>query len=184
MTPAIEALEVLGVPYHLGGSVASSVHGIARSTADVDVVAHLQIDHVQPLVAWLEAIYFIQAEDLRDAIERRSSCNIVHLETMVKLDIFVPPDNPFDHEVQRRVVQDTLEEDASARLFNLASPEDALLQKLRWYHMGGGVSERQWNDVLGILKMQAGALDVPYLWHWARALGVAQLLERALRDAG
>jgi hypothetical protein len=57
------------------------------------------------------------------------------------------------------------------------------LNKLAWFRMGGEVSERQWNDVIGVLRVQANALDVPYLTHWAAVLGLADLLERAFREA-
>jgi hypothetical protein len=66
---------------------------------------------------------------------------------------------------------------------SVASAEDTLLAKLEWYRMGGEVSERQWRDVLGVLKVQAGGLDLEYLRRWARELGVDDLLERALAQS-
>jgi hypothetical protein len=184
MTPVVEALEALGVSYHIGGSVASSVHGVGRATADADLVADLRVEHVQPLVTMLEVAYFVQSEAIEEAITQRSSFNVIHLDTMIKVDIFVPPPQPFEQEVQRRAVQDTLDAEERGRRFHLASPEDTILHKLRWYRRGGEVSERQWNDVLGILLVQAGYLDLNYLWRWADQLGVRDLLERALAAIG
>lgn len=66
----------------------------------------------------------------------------------------------------------------------VSSAEDTILQKLRWFQKGGGVSERQWDDVLGVLKVQADALDYAYMQRWATDLGVAELLQQARVDAG
>ncbi|MEW6743961.1 MAG: hypothetical protein AB1486_14515 [Planctomycetota bacterium] len=64
-----------------------------------------------------------------------------------------------------------------------ASPEDTVLHKILWYQKGGGVSERQWGDVLGILKVQRDQLDLGYMRHWAQSLGITELLERAIGEA-
>lgn len=71
-----------------------------------------------------------------------------------------------------------------AKLRYVASPEGTILNKLEWYKMGGGVSDRQWNDILGVLKVQGTNLDMPYLHRWATVLEVADLLQTALVDAG
>jgi len=107
-----------------------------------------------------------------------------HYKTTVKVDVFLPKTRPYDQEALHRVKQDTLDEEGNERLFYLAAPEDVILNKLEWYKMGGEVSDRQWNDVLGVLKVQGMALDMMYLKKWAGVLGVGDLLERALVDAG
>ena len=150
--PLIEALEDLGVSYHIGGSVASSVYGLPRLTIDVDIVADLRLKHVRPLVNQLETIYYIDEDMIRDAIKRCSSFNVIHLDTMLKVDVFIPKSRPFDQEELRRSQQEVLLE--GTRAFNLASPEGTILNKLEWYRMGGEVSDRQWNDILGVLKVQ------------------------------
>lgn len=66
----------------------------------------------------------------------------------------------------------------------IASPEDIVLAKLEWYHKGGEISERQWLDILGILKVRADQIDLDYLWHWSREINVDDLLLRVLADAG
>jgi hypothetical protein len=182
LIPVVDALERLGVAYQIGGSVASSVYGVPRATMDIDLVADLRPEHVQPLVAFLQEQYYINPEAIHEALHRRSSFNLIHLETMVKVDVFVLRERPYDQEAFRRTRRDTLAEE-SRREFCLSSPEDVILNKLAWFRMGGEVSERQWNDVIGVLRVQANALDVPYLTHWAAVLGLADLLERAFREA-
>jgi hypothetical protein len=180
--PIAEALERLNVAYHIGGSVASSIHGIPRLTIDADLVADLRLEDVQLLVNQLEPNYYIDADAVTDAIKRRRSFNAIHLDTMLKVDVFIPKTRLFDQEELRRVRLEVLVE--GTRPFYTASPEGTILNKLEWYRMGGEVSDRQWNDILGVLKVQGTALDLPYLRRWATNLQVANLLERALMDAG
>ena len=184
MIPVVDAFEELGVAYYIGGSVASLAHGIYRTTADVDLVADLRMEHVRPLKRLLQSTYYIDEDMIRDAIKRRSEFNLLHLDTMFKVDVFIPKTRPFDQEVRRRVQRSKLNISENTRLFNLESPEDVILNKLEWYRMGGEVSDRQWNDILGVLKVQGTNLDMSYLRRWAPSLGVADLLERVLVDAG
>ncbi len=128
------------------------------------------------------AEYYIDEDMVRDAVRRRSSFSVIHLDTMLKVDVFILKSRAFDQEELRRVQQQVLVE--GSRTFYMASPEDSVLNKLEWYRMGGEVSDRQWNDILGVLKVQGTALDINYLQRWAAALDVSDLLERALVDAG
>lgn len=182
LTPVVEVLERLGVAYQLGGSVASSIHGAARSTLDVDLVADLSPEHVDALVASLAAEYYIDAGMIHEALRDRSSFNLIHQRTMLKVDVFVPKNRAWDREALRRGILDRLEEREGSRPFQVATPEDVVLAKLDWFHRGGRASERQWTDVLGVLRVQADALDLEYLARWAGELGVADLLDRALRE--
>ena len=182
LEPLVEALEELGVPYHIGGSVASSLYGLPRLTIDVDIIAELRLEHIRPLVIRLQTNYYIDEDMIRDAIRRRSSFNVIHLDTMLKVDVYIPKSRSFDQEELRRVQQEVLLE--GTRPFNVASPEGTILNKLEWYRMGGEVSDRQWNDILGVLKVQGTHLDMAYLQRWAANLKVTDLLERALVDAG
>jgi len=182
ISPIIEALEQLGVSYHIGGSVASSVYGILRATIDADLVADLRLEHVRPLIMQLKTDYYIDEDMIRDAIKRRSSFNVIHLDTMLKVYVFIPKSRLFDQEELRRSQQEVLLE--GTRPFSVASPEGTILNKLEWYRMGGEVSDRQWNDILGVLKVQGTDLDMIYLQKWAANLNVTDLLERALIDAG
>ena len=179
----IACFEKLGIEYYIGGSVASSAYGIARATMDVDLVAKVEIRQVNHLVKALETDYYIDAEMIRDAIHRSASFNLIHLETMFKIDVFIVRDQPYDSEALARRHGDTLDEESS-RQFYLASPEDVILNKLLWYQKGGGVSQQQWKDVLGVLKVQRDKLDLEYLEYWASRLNLSDLLNRSLDDAG
>ena len=184
LSPVVDALERLGVTYLIGGSVASSVHGTARSTMDVDLVADMALPHVGPFVAALGDAFYADDQSIRDAIANRSSFNVIHMATAVKVDVFVPKNRPYDREALRRRTPESLEESPGARSFQFASAEDIVLAKLDWFQRGGRVSERQWTDILGVMRVQASALDLVYLQRWAPALSVTDLLDRALAEAG
>jgi len=184
LKPVVRAFQRLGVTYFIGGSIASTSYGIARATIDIDLVADLKAEHIEPLVEELQAAYYIDAAAVEDAVSRRSSFNLIHLETIIKIDVFIPKSDPFDLMTFGRARERLLASDRGGDLFTVASPEDVVLRKLDWYRTGGEVSERQWGDVIGVLKVQAEALDRAYLAEWAVRLGVSDLLERALADAG
>ncbi|MCJ7767136.1 hypothetical protein MUP79_01920 [Candidatus Bathyarchaeota archaeon] len=179
----IACFEKLGIEYYIGGSVASSAYGIARATMDVDIVANVEAGQVDRFVEALETDYYIDAEMIEDAIHRSASFNLIHLETMIKIDVFIAKDQPYDSEAFARRQADTLDEESS-RKFYLSSPEDVVLNKLQWYQKGGSVSEQQWRDVLGVLKVQGDKLDLEYLKYWASRLNLSDLLNRSFDDAG
>jgi hypothetical protein len=184
LEPVVEAFEGLGIRYQIGGSVASSAYGIARATLDVDLVADLNELPIHSFVEALRDAYYIDEDRVSDAVRRRSSFNVIHLATMIKIDVFVLKSRPYDRVAFGRARMENLGEDEATRRYYVASPEDVILNKLDWYRQGGGVSERQWNDVLGILKVQQSSLDREYLRHWAEELGLPDLLQRALQDSG
>jgi hypothetical protein len=176
-------LEELKVPYLLGGSLASSLHGIPRSTQDADLVADLQAEHVLPLVAALRPSFYVDEERVADAVRRRGSFNAIHLPTMTKVDIFVLKDDPLSRLEMERCQWIQLPGAEEIQL-PVATAEDIILQKLAWFRLGGEVSERQWDDLLGVLKVRKGTLDLPYLERWAAELEVGDLLRRALAESG
>ena len=177
-----QTLERLGIPYAVGGSLASSIHGVMRSTLDVDIVADVRSEHIPALVAALTRDFYADANLMQTAIDHHSSFNLIHFETAFKVDIFVCKPRPFDHMqiARRRPAVIAVDPDQSVYL---ATPEDTILAKLEWYRLGGEVSDRQWRDVLGVLKTRAGDLDRDYLRQWAAELRVSDLLEKAFREA-
>lgn len=174
----IEALDGLEVAYFVGGSVASAAYGTPRATLDADLVADLQMAHVPAFVDALQDQFYVDEPMIEDAIRRRGSFNVLSLATMFKVDVFVLKDRPFDHSQMER--RRKLAVDPEAAPVFVASMEDIILSKLEWYRLGNEVSERQWGDVLGVLRTQAGQLDRAYLRRWAGELGIDDLLQRAL----
>ena len=182
LRPVVEALDALRVRHYLAGSIASSAHGIARASLDADIVAELEPEHVEPLASRLRVAYYIPMDRLRSAVASRSSCNFIHLATMFKIDVFVSKGRRFDRRAAERARPEAIDEGPDAARFLVASPEDTVLAKLEWFRLGGEVSERQWWDIVGVLKVTRDA-DREYLRQQALDLGVADLLERAWADA-
>ena len=179
----VDALEALDVPYLIGGSLASAVHGVVRATMDADLVADVRPDHAQRFASALGDAFYVDVDMISSAIEQRHSFNVIHLETMFKVDVFVRGERPFDRsQLERRRPQVVAREPERTAFF--ATAEDLILSKLEWYRMGSRASGQQWPDVLGVLKVQRGQLDFPYLRRWASELGVSDLLDRALIEAG
>jgi len=177
-------LEELVVPYLIGGSVASIIHGEPRLTNDIDLVADIREEQVPQLVAALETDFYVDDRAIRRAIQERRSFNIIYLETMYKVDIFIPRGDEWSHEQMRLREEINLVEGDDSTVRLVSNPETTVLQKLWWFRRGNEVSGQQWRDVLGVLKVKAGRLDYDYLKHWAARLAVSDLLEKALDDAG
>ena len=177
-----DALEALGVPYAIGGSFASALHGVMRATMDADLVADLRQEDVAPFVQALGELFYANAEMMREAIGQHRSFNLIHLESMFKVDVFVARPRDFDRAQLARRQLHLLSEDPERRAY-VASAEDTVLAKLEWYRMGGEVSDRQWRDALGVLKVQGLRLELAYMRHMAAGLGVKDLLERALEES-
>jgi hypothetical protein len=177
----LEVFDRLEIPYMIGGSGASSVHGLTRTTADLDLVIKMAAESAQALVTELRQDFYIDEQQVRVALGSSRSFNVIHYKTSFKFDIFPLTEDRYQqvqfgrrrHEVASMFTGEPLE-------LSVASPEDVILSKLRWFRQGGEVSELQWNDVLGVIAVQEDKLDLPYLREWASSLGVQKLLERAL----
>ena len=180
LTPLIDVLERLEVAWYVGGSVASTVHGRFRATNDVDVIADLREEHASQLLTSLEADHYVDEASIRDAVRHRSSFNLVHFGTGLKIDVFVPAESDYQAGVRARRVSEPIGHAGDSRRLWVASAEDTVLAKLAWYRRGGGASERQWRDVQGIIELRGPELDVVYLRRWASVLGIANLLEQTL----
>lgn len=174
------AFDKLGVRYLVGGSLASSVYGIPRATQDVDLVADLPSTLVDEFCSLLQDAFYIDGDMIREAIQRKASFNIVHLGTMFKADVFIMKGDSWSREEMSRVREEEIE--SLGRSIRFASPEDVLLHKLIWYKLGNEISDRQWGDILGVIRIQGDLLDQEYLDRWADILDISSLLRRA-RDA-
>lgn len=171
--------DALGIRYLVGGSVASSLYGIPRATQDVDLVADIQLSQVDAITSAMAGEFYVDADMIRDAIRRRASFNVVHLATMFKADVFLIQGDSWSREEMRRARTEELSLPDGKVNIRFASPEDTLLHKLIWYKLGNQISDRQWSDILGVLKVQGDVLDQAYLDRWAPLLDVYDLLVRA-----
>jgi hypothetical protein len=182
LAPLAAALEALGVPYFLGGSLATAARGIARS-ADADVIARLRDEHVEPLAGRLAAVYYHgPGERMRAAVTARTSCPLLYFATMFRIELFVSKGRAFDREAETRARAETIGIASDSLHLPVASVEDTVLAKLEWFRVECDTSERLWWDIVGLLKVTQD-VDGSYLHRWAAVLGVADLLEQALAAA-
>jgi hypothetical protein len=172
LTEAIAALDGAGVGYLLSGSLASSLQGEPRATHDVDLVVEVDARIVGALAkAFGTDPYFFDETAARDALDHRRMFNLIDTVSGDKIDFWPLTEDPFDVSRFSRRVRTT----AFGMAIAVSSPEDTILQKLRWAAACGG-SERQVNDAAGVYEFQSDTLDEAYLDRWAEALGVTDLL--------
>jgi hypothetical protein len=173
-----QAFEALGVEWAVGGSLASAAYGEPRATNDVDVIARLDVSGAHGFAALLGNDFYCSEEAAVDAVRRHASFNVIDHRSLLKVDVFVPPPGPLGQGQLIRRRQLPL---VGGLKLPVLAPEDIVLQKLRWFEMGGGVSERQWRDIVEVLR--SGPLDDAYLDSVARVTRLEDLLERARGDA-
>jgi hypothetical protein len=167
-----DALNRLGRPYYIGGSVASSMHGVMRATADIDFVSVVMRGDGERLAAQLDGQFYLAVAAVEEAISKGTSFNLIHFETSLKLDVFVAHTDLFT-----RLAMERAKVHSSG--LRIATVEDTLLAKLRWFRDGGSISDRQWGDILGMLRVSASVLDTLYCDEMALVVGVVDLLAKA-----
>ncbi|MBI3099784.1 MAG: hypothetical protein HYY93_16355 [Planctomycetes bacterium] len=176
-------LEGLGIDYVVGGSVASSLLGEVRYTADIDLVADFPTDRVEAFLDALQPEFYVFRDAVRAAVRSHGSFNVIHQELQIKVDVFAAEGSIFGPHQLRRRSRMTVSEETGAGVY-VSSPEDIVLVKLDGYRKGGGVSDRQWRDILGVLKVRGDSIDKAYMICLAAEASLTGLLDRALREAG
>lgn len=181
LSPIVLAFRRLNVRHYIGGSIASSFHGAVRSTLDVDLVCELTEDKITAFVDSLGADYYYSVPAIEQAVDQKSCFNLIHLPTSFKVDVFISRGRQFDRACMERA---TIEQLGEGQLLSVSmlSAEDSIISKLEWYQLGGEVSERQWDDVLQLIRLHGDRLDVAYLRSAASSVGVNNLLERLLNE--
>lgn len=179
--PFARILEGLGIRYVVGGSVASTLYGEPRTTLDVDFALQLERDQVEPLAEELAQEFLVTTEAIEQAVSAWTSFHALHRASFIKVDAYVrPATGLFASEFER--ARPVVPREGPGGTALIATPEDTLLQKLRWYRERGAVPDRQWRDVLGILTAVGAQLDTGYCDRWAGELGLTELLARARRE--
>jgi hypothetical protein len=175
--------ETLSIPYYITGGVAASIYGDPRTTRDLDLVIELSRSEISPLVKALEEAGFYcppgAVEDIQ--MGRGRVLSVTHMTKILNADIVLNADTDFDRSKMARRQLEALDL-AGIEQFWIASAEDVVLAKLLWRKQSQ--SQKQWADVLGILKVQSENLDYSYLAEWANQLNIADDLNIALTEAG
>ncbi len=168
-----------GIPYMLTGSFASGFHGAPRATQDIDIVIAPDGRSLNRFLSSLgEDKYYVSREAARDAYERESLFNVVDYASGWKIDFICRKARPFSHEEFARRAQHRLAE----KMVFVASAEDVVLSKLEWAKVSA--SDRQLEDVAGILRIQGDKLDRSYLARWIEELGLEDQWLATLRLVG
>jgi hypothetical protein len=181
LTPVAAVLGRLGVRHYIGGSVASTMHGAIRSTMDVDLVCDLRADQIDTFLAAFGDDFYISGPAVRQAVERRSCFNLIHLPTAYKVDVFVSRGRPFDLAAMERAISLPLTPGRGITV-PVATPEDSVVAKLEWFRLGDETSERQWDDVSRLVALHGDVLDIAHMRRMAESVGVGDLLDRLLRS--
>ncbi len=184
LEPLIEVFGKMGIDYYIGGSVASSAFGLPRTTLDIDIVADVKANHAGGLANALKDEYYVDQAMIADAAQNHSSFNLIHNLTCFKIDVFILKGRLFDKLSIMRKKEGILDADFPEKHFFFASPEDVIISKLEWFKMGGSVSERQINDIKGIIKVQGDKLDFDYLKNTANSLKLSDILVKVLNEQG
>jgi hypothetical protein len=191
LLPVMQALDEIGISSYIGGSIASSVHGLQQSVCDIDLVLNHQEHRFLPLAAALATLqdrYLVEPEEVSQALQQRTSLSLIHLDTLMKIDLILPHTPGFDEAMQAKVSPLLIDERYAP--FPLASALEMVVWKLARCAKelalcpDGLLNDAEWNDLLGILKVQGAALDLAQLTYWSQVLGAGHLLPLALSDAG
>ncbi len=177
-----EVLDTLGIPYAIGGSIASSVYGTVRFTRDADIAMLSFPSAADRFYALLKDEFYINEEAMQQALGCCGTFNIIHFETAFKIDIFLLGPSEFEQQLLVRSKLVRLGETDESELC-FVSPEDVILLKLRRLAESEDFEEDQWEDILGVLAIQGRVLDQQHLTDYAKTLGVEDLLERAIAEA-
>ncbi|HJT56877.1 MAG TPA: hypothetical protein VJ761_10300 [Ktedonobacteraceae bacterium] len=187
MLPALKIFDELGIPSYLGGSVASSLHGMQQLAQDIDLIADLPEHQLPALLALLGHHYVLDIDMARQAMQERASFPLIHLDSLMKIDVILPRAGTFDTAMSQLAALYTLDERYPP--FKVASAYEMILFKLQRYQhdersrSDGMRDDAEWNDLMGMLKVQGPDLDLMLLEQWAETLDAGNTWQRALTDA-
>lgn len=160
------------VSYIVTGSIASSYYGYPRATHDIDFVVEtprVDISKIQNAFGRLDSNFLFDRDNFLEILENSSQFDIYHIESGIKIDIWVLGTDPFDNEKFRRKHFVSIDDIK----IPFISAEDLILTKLLWCKEVE--SERHMRDCVGVFKVQGDKLDQEYIRTWAKKLGVEKL---------
>jgi hypothetical protein len=187
LLPLLRIFDACGIPCYLEGSIASSLHGMQQLAQDIDLVIEYADQDLPALLALLKQQYVFEEEGFREAVDRRTACSIIHLDTLMKVDVILAKQATWDVVLRQRIAPYHLDE--SSVPVRVASVEEMLLVKLRWYSQDvcsrtdGMSDDAGWNDIVGMLKVQGPVLERTLLEQWARTFCITEWFRQALVDA-
>ncbi len=166
----VEVLDAARIDYMVTGSFASSLHGRPRSTHDIDLIVDLGWTGLRAILdAFPAPDFYISEEAAREAMANGGTFNLLDAREGGKVDFWLLTEHPFDTARFERRREDR----AWGFQVWVSSPEDTILQKLRWARMMGG-SEKQTDDARQIALTQGAAIEAEYVDRWATHLGVVE----------
>lgn len=189
--PVMQVLSEQGISSYIGGSIASSIHGMQQSASDIDLVLIGQERDCLSVRAALAALhdqYLFEPGELAQKPSHISSLALIHIGTLMKIDVLVPRTSIFNETMQTKVMPLLIDERYPP--LPLASALEMMVWKLArcakelTASSDGMMNDAEWNDILGMLKVQGTTLDIGQLTYWTQILNAGHLLPLALDDAG
>ncbi len=173
----VDLLEKHQISYLIGGSFASSVQGEYRTTNDIDFLCQISMDKLEGFIGGLSPDFIHDSESIKNSLKSKISFNIIHEESFTKIDVFNSIGQYERSQLERAIPVYIKEINKHIRV---ASAEDIISAKLIWYKKGNMTSERQWNDILGVYKVQKNKLDYEYMQSWADLMDINILYKKAI----
>lgn len=173
LSDVVSRFESAGFEYMLTGSVAMNYYSQPRMTRDIDIVVSLVESDTAKIVALFQEDYYVSADAVLDAARQQTMFNVVHFDSVVKVDFIVRKETEYrrlEFERRQRIRVGELE-------LWIVSKEDLILSKLFWAR--DSRSEMQLGDARNLLSTQP---DLDYLRRWSSALGVDHLLQECIDE--
>ena len=174
----IKTLNQLNLPYIITGAYASSIHGEPRATHDIDLQIYLTPKDINDIYNAFQENFYVSKEGIEDALKYRTMFNLIHLESQIKIDFWIPKQSEYDQERLKRRQEITI---SGIKTF-VISPEDSILTKLDWHKKTE--LEKHFADALGIMRIQGDRLDFDYITSWVEKLSIEELWAELRNTAG
>jgi hypothetical protein len=188
MLPALHIFDERDIFCYLGGSIASSLHGMQQMAQDIDLIVDLDKQDLSSLLSCLKQHYVLDEDAFKEAVFQRTACSLIHLDTLMKIDVVMTKQDALDAVLHHRIASYHLDERYPS--LRLASATEMIMVKLYRYaqdlhsRTDGMRDDAEWNDIVGMFKVQRPNLEKDFLEKWAKTLKITETLEQALVDAG